>query len=306
MRSFLTALLGVLLCAACVGPEDTPSNVKDLRVLAMRMDPPELFADTCSTDVAALAGTLARPVKLTALIPDPAGGGRELDYTLWACAAQDDETCREDRVELARGITQGGELELTLFPGPGAARLPDGTFLAQRVLEKDTYRGLGGLRLPLVLWVRGSNGEQIYAQKLLVYGCPFFPEMKPNVQPELPGVLLEGEPWEEGVPRALSGPGPFRMEAPDLSALQEPYTVPSFELTPVRLEEAWKLAWHATLGSFSPNQTGGADLGGGEGRQRTQWQPPRGAGPQEVRFWVVVRDGRGGSSWITRTARYTP
>src|SRR5688500_5807684 len=104
----LSALLGLLLCAACVGPEDTPSNVKDLRVLAMRMDPPELLAEECSTEPAVLADTLVRPVRLTALIPDPAGEGRDLDYTLWACASQDDDTCREDRVELARGITKGG------------------------------------------------------------------------------------------------------------------------------------------------------------------------------------------------------
>lgn len=309
MRPSLPALLALSLCAACVGPEDTPSNVKDLRVLGIRMDPPELFADACPTgpsDIAVLGATLARPVRFTALIPDPAGDGRELDYTLWACASQSDDTCRQERVELARGVTRGGELVINLFPGPGAAQLPDRTFLAQRVLELDTYRGLGGLRMPLVLWVRGSNGEQIYAQKLLVYGCPFFPEMKANVQPELPGVLLQGEPWEAGVPRTLSGPGPFRVEAPDLSALQEPYIVPSFELSPVSLQEAWKLAWHASLGSFSPNQTGGADFGGGEGRHRTEWRPPREAQAQEVRFWVVARDGRGGLSWVTRTVNYTP
>src|SRR5690242_16269050 len=97
----LSAFLGLLLCAACVGSEDTPSNVKDLRVLAMRLDPPEMLFETCSTDPAVLADTLVRRVRLTALIPDPAGDGRELDYTLWACASQADDTCDEDRVELA-------------------------------------------------------------------------------------------------------------------------------------------------------------------------------------------------------------
>jgi hypothetical protein len=301
----LSAFLGLLLCAACVGSEDTPSNVKDLRVLAMRFDPPELLADTCSTDPAVLADTLVRPVRLTALIPDPAGNGRDLDYTLWACASQDDDTCREDRVELARGVTKGGELVVDLFPGPGASRLGDGTFLAQRILEKDLYNGLGGLRMPLVLWVRGG-GEQVYAQKLMVYGCRFFPEMKPNVQPRLPDLLLEGEPWVEGVPRKLSGPGPFKVEPPDFSELEEAYVVPSFELKPIQLQEAWELAWHATLGSFSPNQTGGADFGGGKERHRVEWRPPQDAQAQEVRFWVVARDGRGGMSWVERTVKYTP
>jgi hypothetical protein len=301
----LTTVLGLLLCAACVGSEDTPSNVKDLRVLAMRMDPPELFAEACSTDPAVLADALVRPVRLTALIPDPAGDGRELDYTLWACGSPNDDTCKENRVELARGVTKGGELVVDLFPGPGAARLPDGTFLAQKVLEQDTYRGLGGVRMPLVLWVRGG-GEQVYAQKLMVYGCRFFPEMTANVQPALPGVLLEGEPWEEGVVRELSGPGPFKMDVPDLSAVQEAFVVPSFELKPVQLQEAWELAWHTTLGRMSPNETGGADFGGGVERHRVEWTPPRDAQAQEVRFWVVARDGRGGMSWVERRVNYTP
>lgn len=301
----LSALLGLLLCAACVGPEDTPSNVKDLRVLAMRMEPPELLAEECSTDPAVLADTLVRPVRLTALIPDPAGEGRDLDYTLWACASQDDDTCREDRVELARGVTKGGELVIDLFPGPGTSRLADGTFLVQRILEEDLYNGLGGVRMPLVLWVRGG-GEQVYAQKLMVYGCRFFPEMEANEQPQLPDLLLEGEPWVEGVPRELSGPGPFEVNVPDLTGREEAYVVPSFELKPVNLQEAWEVAWHTTLGSFSPNQTGGSDFGGGVARHRVEWTPPRNAQAQEVRFWVVARDGRGGMSWLERTVNYTP
>ncbi|HZH13172.1 MAG TPA: hypothetical protein VE057_02300 [Archangium sp.] len=301
----LSALLGLLLCAACVGPEDTPSNVKDLRVLAMRMDPPELLADECSTDPAVLADTLVRPVRLTALIPDPAGDGRDLDYTLWACASQDDDTCREDRVELARGVTKGGELVIDLFPGPGTSRLGDGTFLVQRILEKDLYNGLGGVRMPLVLWVRGG-GEQVYAQKLMVYGCRFFPEMKANEQPQLPDLLLQGEPWVAGVPRELSGPGPFEVNVPELTGREEAYVVPSFELKPVNLQEAWEVAWHTTLGRFSPDQTGGADFGGGVERHRVEWTPPRDAQAQEVRFWVVARDGRGGMSWLERTVKYTP
>jgi len=301
----LSALLGLLLCAACVGPEDTPSNVKDLRVLAMRMDPPELLADECSTDPAVLADTLVRPVRLTALIPDPAGDGRDLDYTLWACASQDDDTCREDRVELARGVTKGGELVIDLFPGPGTSRLGDGTFLVQRILEKDLYNGLGGVRMPLVLWVRGG-GEQVYAQKLMVYGCRFFPEMKANEQPQLPDLLLQGEPWVAGVPRELSGPGPFEVNVPELTGREEAYVVPSFELKPVNLQEAWEVAWHTTLGRFSPDQTGGSDFGGGVARHRVEWTPPRNAQAQEVRFWVVARDGRGGMSWLERTVKYTP
>jgi len=304
MRHLSAAVLGLLLCAACVGPEDNPSTVKDLRVLGIRMDPPEVLADTCSTDLSAII-TFSQPVRLTALIADPRGQGRELDYTLWACASQSDITCREDQVELTRGVTGPGALQVQLQPGPAVSRLPDGTFLAQRVVEKDTYRGLGGVRMPLVMWLRGGE-EQLYSQKLMVYGCRYFPEMQANVQPELPGLLLEGEPWEEGVPRELSGPGPFRIEPMDFTDRQEAYVVPSFELKPVNLQEQWQLAWFTTLGRVTPNETGGADFGGTVERHNVEWQPGRDAQAQEVRFWVTVRDGRGGLSWVQRSVKYTP
>jgi hypothetical protein len=311
MRHLLSAALGLLLCAGCVGAEDDPSTVKDLRVLGMRMEPPELMAEACAVDpsnasgLESLLATLLQPVRLTALVEDPAGGGRELEYTLWACASQEDDTCEEDRVELARGVFQAGEVLVDLRASLGAAKLPDGTFLAQKVLEKDTYKGLGGLRMPLVLWVRGGD-EQVYAQKLMVYGCRRFPEMQANVQPELPGVRVGGQPWEEGAPPELSGKRPFVLEAEDFSALEEPYVVPSFELKPVSRKESWELAWYTSLGTISPRETGGADYGGGVGRHRVEWRPPADAQAQEVRFWVVGRDGRGGLSWLTRKVRYSP
>ncbi|HSP79447.1 MAG TPA: hypothetical protein VLQ93_13005, partial [Myxococcaceae bacterium] len=127
-----------------------------------------------------------------------------------------------------------------------------------------------------------------------------------NAQPELPGIRVGEQPWEEGVLPELSGKGPFVLEAEDFSALEESYVVPSFELKPVALKESWELAWYTSLGTLSPRETGGADFGGGEGRHRVEWQPPPDAQAQEVRFWVVVRDGRGGLSWLTRKVRYSP
>ena len=52
-----TWLLFVLCAAtACVSAEDAPSNVKDLRVLAVRTDPPEVMADPCQLDPASFQG----------------------------------------------------------------------------------------------------------------------------------------------------------------------------------------------------------------------------------------------------------
>lgn len=311
----------VVIAFGCVQPEDVPSNVKDLRVLGIQLEPPEILASQCVRSLEdpaaqqALAA-YAQPLEYTALIQDPAGEGRAIAYTLYACASQADRTCStvEDRFVLDQGTTQPGELRLTVTPALlGLLEGPQNALLG-KVLQQDTYRGLGGIRVPLVLHLRAGE-EEIYAQKLMVYSCNFFPQpagsdaptMRVNVNPQLPGVLIDGDPWEPDEVPVFEGPGPFTLRAQDFDALEERYVVPSFELEPVQLEESWQIAWHANQGRFTPNESGGADLGGGEPKfHEAEWTPGREAPERDVTFWFVVRDGRGGASWLTRTAHYRP
>lgn len=291
------------LGAACVEPEDQPSRVYDFRVLGVATQKPEILAPSCDLEEAREAAE--QEVTYRALLVDPAGGGRPIQYTLWACADTNDMTCADEanRELLAEGTTPQGELVLSIRPG--AAKAADGTQLLVRVQEKDVYRGLGGLRMPLVLRAVAGD-EEVYATKLMVFWCPIVEGMTENVQPVIPGLLLDEAPWDaEAVPE-LSGPGPFVVESLDVAALQETYVVPGLRLNAVTLQESWEISWHATLGEFGPQETGGADFGGQQGRHRTEWDPPEGAQAQEVTFWAVVRDGRGGSSWVVRRARWTP
>jgi len=310
MRAWILLAVAAL---GCVGPEDTPSNVHDLRVLGIQTDPPERMAPACSFDPSNPDGFLGlvAPVQVISLIADPAGGGRQISYALWGCADPADRDCSQeaDRVLLSQGAAQDGELVVTA--APLLAQLPDGTFLIQRVLEKDPYTGLGGLRVPLVLHLQAGT-EEVWAQKLMVYSCKYFPDQEQNVLPVLPGVTLGGGPLDAGVPPDLSGPGPFAFAPVDFRALEEPYVVPGFPEppsttpVPIHLVESWKISWYADYGAFSPGTTGGADLTGGEGRHNTEWRPPFPGEARDVRFWFVVRDGRGGLSWLTRQARYLP
>ncbi|NOK15884.1 hypothetical protein [Corallococcus carmarthensis] len=299
---------GLLLLAmaslACVGPEDKPSNVHDLRVLGVSTEQPELIASTCERTPEAL-DELAAEVTYRALLVDPAGEGRPIQYTLWACADPDDRTCENeaDRALLAEGTTVAGELTLPIRPG--AARGAEDRLLLERVLEEDAYQGLGGIRMPLVLRVV-AGGEEVYAQKLMVFWCPVVEGMKANEQPVLPGLRVDDVPWPEGEPLELSGPGPFVVTADDVSDREENYVVPGLRLQAVNLKEAWEIAWYSTLGEFSLSETGGADFGGQQGRHRVEWEPAEGATAQDVTFWAVVRDGRGGSSWLVRRARWSP
>ncbi len=316
MQRFILVIgMAAMSLTACTGPEDVPSNVHDLRVLGVSLDPPELLAPQCpdlthpeGIDPSWLVAFLAT-VDYRVLIADPKGAVRTIDWELLACSTRTDRTCSDpaERILLASGTTQEGVLELTL-QNLALTRLPGDRLLIERVLELDPYKGLGGIWMPLHLHLKAGE-EEIWASKLMVFNCNFFPGATPtmtqNVNPALPGVVLEGTEWAEDETRELTGPGPFVMEPVDFGDRQEPYVVPSFELQPVQFTEAWKIAWHADLGRFSPSETGGQDFPG-EVRHRVEWTPPSDATEQEVRFWFVVRDGRGGLSWILRRAHYRP
>lgn len=322
----LAALLATV--SGCVAPMDDPTLVHDFRVLGVALEPPELMAPSCSTtgiDPASLL-SLARPIPLHALIVDPAGAGRAVHWELFACSDIADRTCSNDRVALGSGdVTPpsgSSTIELTV-PNLQLAllRLPDDTFLLQSVLAKDTYGGLGGIRLPLVLHVSAGD-ESVWAQKLMVFSCKLFPDQAQNVTPVLPGMTVEGADWPESTVATLSGPGPFQMSPLDYSALQEPYVVAglastggttpanldisNLNLEPVHLVESWRTSWYTDLGGMSPTTSGGTDLAGDQVGTGGTWNPPENGSEQDVHFWFVVRDGRGGQSWLTRTAHWVP
>ncbi|MCY0998765.1 hypothetical protein OWM54_16620 [Myxococcus sp. MISCRS1] len=298
-------LLMALGAVACVDPDDHSSHVRDLRVLGIAVERPELMAPTCEPTAEALE-VLTEQVSYRALLVDPAGQGRSIAYTLTACADPEDSLCEDasKRVELARGTTTAGELVLPIRPG--ASQLADGTLLLDAVREADPYQGFGGLRMPLVLHVTAGE-EGVYAQKLMVFTCPLVPGMAPNQQPRLQGLTLDDAAWDAEALPELQGQGPFVVRANDISALEESYVVPGFRKEAVQLKESWAITWHATLGKFSVEETESVEFNGQPGRHRTEWEPPEKDGvAQEVTFWAVVRDGRGGSSWLVRRARWTP
>jgi len=303
-KPLLRSCLLLALLSGCTERTDNPTKVHDFRVLGMSTESPELMAPVCEATLEA-AVVLGSEVTFRALLVDPRDAERTIRYELFACSSAPASLCdpEDERVLLAEGTTLQGELELRIRPG--ATFLPDGTPLLQRVQERDAYKGLGGVRMPLVLHVTAGEDE-VWASKLMVFNCPLVPGMAQNRQPVLPGLRLRGEPWHEEVLPVLRGEGPFEVTPEDFEALQEDYVVPSFKLEPVALKESWEISWHATLGEFSPGETGGTEITGETERQRTEWRPPEGATEQEVTFWAVVRDGRGGQSWLQRRARWIP
>lgn len=324
----------VIFAVACTPPLPSPSGVVDLRVLAASFEPPEVLITPCdarllagfagggstsSLDPALLQRLLQigqRPLTYRALVADPTGNGRELDYRLRACANTGDRECNntDDFVELVSGKRPAGEWEFPLDgsspsrPLLGTALLPDGQPLLLEALTQDSSRGLGGIRIPVMLEVKApETNEHIYAQKLMVVQCQFFPSMRENVNPVLPGMLLNGEVWPESLVPEFKGNEEVRLEPADFSALEEPYTVPSLQLSPVSLVESWKIAWYTTFGRLGNFETGGTNFDGNTERQRNTWNPDTEVKePRDVTFVFVVRDGRGGQTWLTRRAKWTP
>ncbi len=330
MKNALLAL-SLLSFAGCVSAQDNPTNVHDLRVLGMRMEPPEVLMTGCNAQLllGAVAGAGAdggimvpqqvlvllglyasTPIQFTALIADPEGNGRMLDYRLLGCANRGDRDCNNegDFVELQAGQTTAGEFSATIAPGTKV--LDDGmnSFLLFEVINQDTFKGLGGIRLPVVLEVSAPDtGEKIYAQKLMVYTCQLFPEMKQNVTPQLPGLNFDGDPWPEGEVKKVKGNAEIPLTPVDFTELEEKYVVPSLALQPVALTESWKVTWMTTSGTMSSYNTGGTELDGTTERHRSLWRPDSSNQEEkDVEFYFVVRDGRGGNSWTKRSVRWIP
>ncbi len=321
--------------AACIGAQDDPSTVHDLRVLGMSFEPPELLISECNARtlqtvigigrdagskadagipgalVAQLIQLTSKPLQFKVLIGDPDGGGRSLDYRISVCTDASDRRCETSRrVDLATGTTTGGELTLQVAPvNDFAASLKTGsTPLLFEIAQADTYRGLGGIRVPVVLELSASDtGERIFAQKLMPYSCKFVPGMVQNVTPVLPGMTARDAGWGEEEVIELRGREKINMLPLDFSSLEEQYVSPSLALQPVAFKESWKIAHYATAGTMSPYETGGTNIGGDESRSAFSWTPDSvSLAAQNVQFYFVVRDGRGGESWLTRRARWSP
>jgi hypothetical protein len=270
----------------------------------------------------AFLGAASTSLEFTALIADPAGNGRMIDYRLLGCANRGDRDCNNegDYVEIASGQTPPGELKVSgirlgtsvLDDGNDAGfPLADGgagSLLLFEVIQQDTFKGLGGIRVPVVLELSASDTkEKIFAQKLMVYTCQFFPQMKQNVTPVLPGIIFNHVEWREDEVIEVHGKSEWELTVDDFTSLQEPYVVPSLQLQPFDLVEAWKVTWMTTSGTMSPYNTGGVDFAGQEGRHVSKWKPDqRSNEPTDVTMYFVVRDGRGGQSWITRHLKWWP
>src|SRR5438445_3034335 len=172
MKALAPALLAVVAACNRLGdPCFNPGSlVTDLRVLAVRADPPEALVD--------LDGGVVPPVDVRALVAQPQGAAPDVPVRARVCVPADGG-CPDGSPEMASTTDQEGVASLT-------ARV--GANLVRAAREADPLLGYGGIRVQLDLEARGA-GAISRARKMLLY-TPQAPGVQPNRPLELRGVAI--------------------------------------------------------------------------------------------------------------------
>ncbi len=279
MRAF--ALL--LLAAACTPDFAAPSDVTDLRVLAVEADPPEPLFDPD-------AGT-APPVAVRVLAVDPSRDAGPDSMRLVICGQADAGVCDTGPVADAGTVP----LAFTLPPVDAAA-----------FVTADKLAGYGGIRVTLSFSVDdGSPHGPVSGEKVLIYSPAnaswiASPGCGPNQNPRIDHVQLTIDGGGQGLlePGTSLTPGIDYGLRPvlDPDAGQQDYCALDLQGSLVHLTEQARYSFFTTPGGSFDRDTADEPLDGGAPPDGlTRFTPSTDGGT----IWIVVRDGRGGESWKT-------
>ena len=288
---------------ACTPTFEAPEQVTDLRVLAIQAEPPEALVD-------ADAGT-SEDVQVTALVLDPPHPQQAVQVTPALCLPSDGARCTTTSVELANLKRPQGEISFSLQTQIIAKQIPAARLVAllQAAVQDDKLKGLGGIRLQLMLTIddlQGPYGPQTALKTLLF--SPRTPDGNPNRNhnPAVDGLSLIDLDTRQVTQSPANGES-FTLFVGKQLGLRPRLAPGSIEEYPaidlsgrvVRLRE--ELSW-----SFYTTIDGDLDRGTADEPGQGVGDPPYGlvrfqgakAGASG-RFWAVVRDGRGGSAWTS-------
>jgi hypothetical protein len=283
------ALASLAGLAACTGSLDERSEVRDLRILALQADPPELVLGDELPDVA-----------LAALVADPREPARTIAYEWLACGLTDDLRCAhaDYSARLGDGTAALGDLGATLHVTPD---------LLAAARELDTYRGFGGVSLVGELVLGGGTDEELHAIKQVTAWVGLPPRTSPNANPSPPPLLHDEVDWppDEILEVAVGAEVSIEPSSPPEDA--EHYSVYRFDLGIEELDEYLDFDFFASDGVWTRNGSGGPpDPLATETTLASVWTAPAEPPAGDVTIWVVVRDGRGGLAWAERRVHVTP
>jgi hypothetical protein len=266
MRATLAFIFAALL-GGCPSNLEEQSHVSKLRVLAVRADPPEL--------VLSADGGLP-PAIFTALAVDPSDAGIAVQFAL----------CREITGAPSPTLPCPGDEGIELPPtGPFSARLDlydpaVAAFAASAQLDGGPYDG-------------GSGLEQTLAE-----GVPLLIGFTARTASErldgFANLTLRSD---------ARGPADVNPEVSDLligdgGPISTRQVVRLQPLTPAKADpsKAYTFSFFATEGSISSLRSTDTTATGQTAPTWVEWTAPAQPSPA-VRFWVVLRDGRGGTAW---------
>lgn len=236
-------------------------EINDLRVLAIRADPP-----------------LARPgedVTLRALVVGPDGEAGDALHRWWWCGG-------ESGTEGSADCAPQDDPDLDLGRGRSAVhRVPDG------VLDQESFVArIYGFRDVVNLQVEkdGQTARAFKRIQVLSEGR--------NQNPVMRGLIVERAAAEGDAYVVSPGKEYHLAPAADFSA-QESFTAVDFMLNAVQLKEEYMFAWYATGGKLDDGVTRYSE------GSATTWEAP-GEPPADgkpIFIYVVLYDGRGGTDW---------
>lgn len=295
----------LLAASACTPDFQSPSQVTDLRVLAIQQQADGGFADAFVD----LAAQTVQEVHVRALIVDPrARPGLAAQGRL--CSPTDSGRCDD--------LTPFDPDRDPPFPNPdgGIAQEPVYTLqvppavLAQ-ALQSDDLKGFGGIRVQFSLEAYyGDPHDPVMASKILLYSTS--PDSMRNHNPEvaqlevtrdgahyqtvLPGDTLSVTAGVEYGLRPMLGPGGAGIEEYDTVDLSG---------NTIHLREVPRYSFFGTMPVDFDRDDADEPL-------PDQPQPENGiarftiSAGKPCSIWVVARDGRGGIGWIGVSCSTTP
>ena len=305
-RSPAAVLVALAVAAGCTPDFQSPRDVTDLRVLAIRQEAMESNGTSIFADAAVdLANSRVQDVQIKVLVADPQPR-RALTADGQVCSPTDSGRC-----------DKGGAFPLQPSTASGVAveqqpmfslTVPPEVLAAAR--QSDDLKGFGGIRVQFAMQADdGDPRGQVLASKILLYTTA--PDSMRNHNPE----IAELEITRDGAHVATAGAGETLsltagveyglrpLLGSGASGIEE-YDTTDLSGNTVHLREEPRYSFFTTAPASVDRDTADEPL-------PDQPQPTNGiaritlSGSGAV-LWVVVRDGRGGVGWISVPCAVTP
>ena len=303
-------MLLALAASACTPSFEPVQIIKDLRVIAMVADHPEVVG---RPDPA----TVIPPVRVDVIWADPTDPGPHV-WKMLACAPASrgmafggevttlGNRCEDDTlaVPLGEGTARPGEVISSSFTADLA--------ILQHAADIDPLHGFDGVTIQIEVRIgpRPPGGPPspdapttIVAQKRIQYSLPIPADRVPNQNPTFDHLDADGVAFPEGAPLLVAPGQKVKLLPTPTMGSDEHYKVLTFTNQIRELHEALTYDFFADGGGLSSAETGGGkriEVGNDPGPPDlwTTFTAPAAAGM--VTLWFVLRDERGGASVTTR------